>query len=142
MADTIYNRGIPQWGAQFEAGVIKALLLKGAGYVVNPDHDFVADLAPGDNEAEGAGYARETLTGKVQTIDDAANVVTYDADDPDFGPIVAGENITGMVVYREVTNDADSILLAYYELAATATNGTAFVVTLHADGLARFAQAA
>lgn len=142
MADTLFTRGIPEWGDSFTGGTVKALLLKGDGYVPNVDHDFVADVNPGANELTGAGYARETLTGKAETLVDASDRVMYDADNPDFGAIAAGETVTGMVVYLEVTNDADSILLGYYELTPTPTNGTSFLVTLSADGLAYFRQAA
>lgn len=141
MADIAYNRGLPEWAA-FTTITARALLLKGAGYTPSKDHDFVADLTVGTNEVAGAGYSRQTLGSKTATIDDGGDYVVYDAADPNFGTIAAGETVTGLVVYRFVTDDTDSILLAYYDITDTATNGTPFVATLHANGLVRLRQAA
>lgn len=134
MADGAYNRGLDELAA-FGTSTYKFLLLKGSGYTFNKDHDFVSDLTPGSNEVAGSGYARVTAASKTRTIDDSNDRITYDAADPAFGSIVAGETVSAMVLFRFVTNDADSILIAYYDLTDTATNGTAFTVTLGANGV-------
>lgn len=134
MATTVYNRGLDEL-RDFTSDTFMALLLNDAGYVPNKDHDFVADLTPGTNEIAGAGYSRQTLATKTRTIDDTNDRITYDCDDLDFGTIAAGENVEAMVVYRFVTNDADSILIAYYPLGTIATTGLAFPVVVSASGL-------
>lgn len=143
MADVAYNRGLDEMGGgQWASGTWKALLLKGAGYTVNKDHDFVADVTPASNETALSGYARVTLGSKTRTIDDTNDRITYDCADPAFGSIAAGDTITAMVVYRFVTNDSDSILFGYYDLADTGTNGTAFTPVLSASGIAYVDQGA
>lgn len=134
MATTVYNRGLDELRA-FTTDTFEALLLNDAGYVPDKDHDYVADLTPGTNEISGAGYTRQTLGGKTRTIDDALNRITYDCSDLGFGSIAAGENVEAVVVYRLVTNDADSILIAYYPLGLIATTGLPFPVIISSAGL-------
>lgn len=135
MADGVYNRGLDEFAA-FTSSTYKFLLLKGSGYTFNKDHDFVSDLTPGSNEVTVGGYTRQSAGTKTRTIDDSNDRITYDAADPAFGTLLAGETVSAMVLYRFVTVDGDSILMAYYDLTDTATNGTAFTVTLGANGVA------
>lgn len=134
MADGVYNRGLDEM-ATFTSNSFKVLLLKGSGYTFNKDHDFVADLTPASNEIAGSGYSRQTLASKTRTIDDTNDRITYDAADPAFGSIVTGETVSAMVLYRFVTNDSDSILVAYYDLPDTPTDGNPFTVILGSSGL-------
>lgn len=135
MTVTMYTRGLDELG-DFASGDYRALLLKGSGYTVNRDHDYVSNLTPASNEVAGSGYAREVLASKTRTIDDTNDRITYDAADPDFGTIATGESVTGMVVFKQVTNDSDSILIAYFPLTSTDTAAIApFVVTLGTSGL-------
>lgn len=141
MADVAYNRGLDEFAA-WTTSTYKFLLLKGSGYTVNKDHDFVSDVTPGSNETALSGYGRQTAGSKTRTIDDSNDRITYDCADPAFGSIAAGDTISGMVLFRFVTNDADSILVGYYDIADTATNGTAFTVTINANGVAYIDQGA
>jgi len=134
MANLIYNRGLDELAA-WTSSTYKFLCMKGTGYTPDKDHDFVADLTPGSNEIAGAGYARVTASSKTRTVDDTLDRITYDCDDPAFGSIVAGETITAIVLCRFVTNDADSILIAYFDVADRATNGAPFTPTIPATGL-------
>lgn len=134
MADGIYNRGLDELAA-FTTSTYKFLLLKGSGYTFNKDHDFVSDLTVASNEVTVAGYSRQTAGTKTRTIDDTLDRITYDAADPSFGTLTAGETVSAMVLYRFVTVDGDSILIGYYDLTDTATNGTAFAVVLATTGL-------
>lgn len=135
MADGAYNRGLDEL-ATWTTGTFKFLLLKGSGYTFNKDHDFVADLTPGSNEVTVAGYSRQTAGTKTRTIDDTNDRITYDCADPSFGTLTAGETVSAMVLYREVTNDADSILVGYYDLVDTPTAGAPFPVTIGTNGVA------
>jgi hypothetical protein len=139
MADLLYNRGLDVWST-FTSDTVRALLLK-TGYTPNVDHDFVADLTVASYEITVAGYSRQTLGTKTRTIDDTNNRITYDCADPAFGTLTAGETVVAMVVYKFVTNDADSILLGYYDLVDTATAGLAFTVELSSSGLCYLDQA-
>lgn len=118
-------------GGSFVADTYKFLLTE--GYTYDAADVFVADLTPGTVEIAGAGYARVTLANKVRTV--GATTITYDNTvDPSFGSIAAGETATGLVLFKFVTNDADSLLVAHYPMSK-ATNGSAFVVVLSSSGL-------
>lgn len=137
MATIVFNRfkrDLINGDANFDGATWKALLTKTAG-VTDPDLDFVADvLATAADEITVAGYSRQTLASKTVTLDDTGNRGLGDSDALSFGTLTAGETVTGMLIYREVTNDSDSPVYAWYDLTDTATNGTAFVVTPNADG--------
>ena len=141
MADLLYNRGLDELAA-FATNTYKVLLLKGSGYTPNKDHDFVSDLTVASNEVAGSGYSRQTLASKTRTIDDTNDRITYDAADPAFGSIVAGETVSAMVMFRFVTNDSDSILIGYFDLTDTPTDGNPFTVVLGANGLVYIDQGA
>lgn len=135
MADTLYTRGADEpGGGQWASGTWEFLLLKGSGYTVNKDHDFVADLTPASNECALSGYTRQTAGSKTRTIDDTNDRITYGCANPAFGSIAAGDTISAMVLFRFVTNDSDSILGIYYDITDTVTNGTPFTVTMNASG--------
>lgn len=138
MTDVAYNAGLDVLGnGSWTGDTYKWMLLKGTGYTPNKDHHFVADLTPASNECGQAGYTRQTVAGKTRTVDNTNDRITYDATtDPAFGSIAAGDNITGLVLFKFVTNDADSILIGYYALTSTPTDGNPFVVFLNAAGVA------
>lgn len=135
MAVTVFNEGLDllaTWGSD----TFRFLLLKGSGYVVNRDDNFVSALVPASNEVNAAGYSRQTAGAKTRTVDDTLNRITYDCADPSFGTIVAGNTITGMVLYKFVTVDADSPLIAHYPLGSIASAGLPFPVAIAATGVA------
>lgn len=135
MADNLYTRGLDEWAA-LTTNTYKVLLLKGSGYTFAKAHDFVADLTPASNEVTSAGYSRQTLGSKTRTLDDTLDRITYDAADPNFGTITTGQTVSVMVLFRFVTNDADSILMGYYDLTDVDTAAVVpFVVTLGTAGL-------
>lgn len=140
MADGLYNRGLDEFKT-WTTDTFRFLLLK-TGYTFNKDHDFVADLTPASFEITVAGYSRQTAGTKTRTIDDTNDRITYDCADPAFGTLTAGETVVAMVLYRFVTNDADSILIGYYDIADSATNGAAFTVVMGANGAAYVDQGA
>lgn len=87
--------------------------------------EFVADISA--DEVTGAGYSRFTATNNA--VDVSELFPAYVTDDPSFGSVATGETATHVVLYREVTNDADSPLL----LAAGVNivfDGTAVTVTI------------
>jgi len=123
MATIVYNRGLDEL-RDFTTDTFRALLLDNT-YTPDKDDDFVSDLT---GELVGAGYSRQTLATKTRTVDNAQDRITYDAANPDFGSIVIGETAQYMVVYRFVTNDADSLLVVSFDLGGIPTNGAPFVV--------------
>lgn len=131
MADYAFIRGFPEW-ADFTTNTIKAMLLLDTYTPDTTVDEFVADIVA--DEATNGSYARQTLAGKSETIDVANEIVWYDATDPDFGALVGGESLAWMVVYRFVTNDADSILMAAYRIAKV-TDGSNVTVSIDPSGL-------
>lgn len=139
MTTTIYNAGLDVLGGgSFVADTYRFLLLQGAGYTPNPDDVFVSALTPGSNEVSVAGYTRQTAGTKTRTIDNALDRITYDCADPSFGTLTAGQNVTGMVLYKFVTNDAASILVCYYPIGPVATAGVPFPVAIPSSGVAYY----
>jgi len=133
----VYNRtkrNALEGDLELDSAVIKCLLLKTSALAFDPDHNFVADVIAGAGEVTVAGYARQTLGSKTFAQDDTNNRGEAKNNELTFGPLTAGETIGAAVVYREVTNDADSVVVAHYDLADTPTNGGSEKIQF--DGLA------
>ena len=115
-----YNRfGYRKMRADVNLGtaVIRALLLRSTGtYVFDPDHDFVSDiLANGGVEITVPAYGRKTLTGQLVTLDDPNNRAIWDFDDIAFGNLEVGQNVSAVVWYEFLVNDAGSPLIRYVD---------------------------
>ncbi len=134
----VYNRGMFESVSGQVWGTIDArCLLVGTGYTPNRDHDFIADL--GANEISTTGYARQTLTGEVITLDDANDRVLLDADDavyPSLGPASGGPSVLAAIPFRHTGVDATAPLWFYMNGATTTVNGSNFTYQWAATGLA------
>lgn len=129
MASFLYNKAkaeILRGNIPWVSSTLKMMLVT-ASYSPNPDHDFVSSAS--GNELSGTGYiagfggsGRHTLTGKTVTEDDSNDRAVADADDVTWLAINAGTAAAGIII-KEVTSDADSILVAYMDIADVATNG-------------------
>jgi hypothetical protein len=116
MASVVYNNFKSAINANdWTAGTFK-VLLAASSYVPNIDtHVFVADVT---GELSGGTYARQTIANRTRSVDNANDRCDYLADNNAF----AGLNTTGAttlrwaVVFKQVTNDADSILVAAVQL--------------------------
>lgn len=138
MAVTVYNGGLDLLGdGQWVAGDNRLLLLQGTGYTVNRDDDFVADLVPGTNEVTVTGYTRLAVDTPVRTPNDSTDRIVYSAVSPDFGTLDPGESCTALVLFRFVTNDADSLLIAYFPVSPAVDTGDIdpFVLNWNAGGV-------
>lgn len=133
MADLMYDYGLDE-GATWATNTFRFLLLKGSGYAPSKAHHFVSSLTPGSNEVTVSAYARQTAASKARTVDAVNHRIVYSCANPDFGVLAAGETVSAMVLFRFVTNDADSILIAYYDLTDFPTDGTDFLVQLGTTG--------
>lgn len=106
-------------------GVWKAMLLvsDGAAWTPNGATEQFVSSAVGD-ECSVAGYSRQTLTftgvGGIANciVDHGDGVLTFRADNPTFAGLAAGETANRIVIYREVTNDADSQMFCCLDLPA------------------------
>lgn len=113
----------------------KALLV-GTGYAFDADQDYVADVAA--QELSGTGYVRKTLGSLTVTLDDTNDRAVWGAASVTWTGINAG-TILGVVVYRHVTSDADSPLVAYYENGPIVTDGNDEAFNIDStEGLVQF----
>ncbi len=92
------------------------------------------------DEADGAGYARKTLSGQAATVDNANHRSEVDCDDVPWASIGAGtRQYQGIVAFKFVTNDSDSIPVAWIDSGGFPFNGNGSPVTaqINADGFAQ-----
>ena len=97
------------------ADVFKWALLTSAATPDPSSQTFLSALTA--DELTDASYSRVTVTGAVRsTIAPFAaalpGYVTFDCDDPSFGVISGAEVAAFIVLYAEVTTDADSPIVA------------------------------
>lgn len=77
--------------------------------------EFVADLTTPDF-FDGANNVIKTLQTNAVNIDEANLRAEMDADDETWTALGAGTSaLTGIIIYKFVTNDADSPLIAYFD---------------------------
>jgi hypothetical protein len=137
MANGVYNKAAYELGTAntgLATSDLRILLVKDT-YVFSKDHNVVADVIAGSLEISVGGYARQTLANKTVTEDDTNDRAYFDADDPTFAALVAGQTIGGAVIFRHTGNDATAPVLFFLDLTDTPTNGTDFKVQFAAPGL-------
>ncbi|WP_425618055.1 hypothetical protein NA78x_001748 [Anatilimnocola sp. NA78] len=102
----------------------------------NDDIVYVGDIGTLD-EFNGANYSRPALASEVVNEDDTGDEAEFDAADVTLTALGAGtRSLAGWVMYRHVTNDADSPVIGYLEYATPKTpDGSDFVVQWNAEGL-------
>ncbi len=102
--------------------------------------EFVGDLTVLD-EYDGTGYTRQTVDNRAIAIDNANDRVEVTADPAVFSSIGAGTRQgQAAIVYKQVTNDADSPLLFHIDSNGFPFTGTGadFPVNFSAqDGMVR-----
>lgn len=117
MANFVYNvgkTGIFNGTIDMVNDTINVLLVN-SSYVANKDHDFVNDVTGG--EITATNYVRKTLTGGAITIDNANDRSDLDYADVSWTALggAANDTIDALVVFKQVTNDADSIPIIYID---------------------------
>lgn len=98
-----------------------------------------SSFTPNKDDTVMTGYTAigtdQTLGSKTRTEDTANDRIVYDAADPTWTAVAGGSTIGWCVVYKFVTNDADSIPLFVIDLTDTATNGSDITVAFSASGI-------
>jgi hypothetical protein len=133
MASSIYNNAKFAVNANGWTSGTWRVLLVNATYSPNIDtHVFVSAVT---NELAGGTYVRKDLAGQAVAVDNANDRADYKADNVTWTALAAGgATAAAAVVYKFVTNDADSILIAYVDFPDVVTNG--FDLTVKWDGAA------
>lgn len=93
------------------------------------------------DEMDGANYARAALANEAVNKDDGNDRAEFDADDVTFSLLGNGtREVQGALVYKHVTNDADSIPIAFIEFATTQNpGGSDFTIQWDAEGILQLA---
>lgn len=93
------------------------------------------------DECDGANYVRKALASEAVNKDDANNRAEFDAADVTWTALGVGTRASqGVLVYKHVTNDSDSIPIAWVEFASNVTHdGTDFTITWNAEGILQLA---
>ena len=90
------------------------------------------------DEYDGANYARKALASEAVNRDDPNNRAEFTADPVTWTALGAGtRQAGGMVIYRHVTDDTDSVPIAYVDSGGFpfSGNGGNVVMTPNAEGL-------
>lgn len=74
-----------------------------SNYSANKDHDTVQDvLNAGFVELNAPGYSRVTITNRGYYQDDTADEIVFTCDDMNFGDIVEGHTVKGVLIFVRV----------------------------------------
>ncbi len=120
---SLYASSALDWAADD----IRALLVSSA-YAFNADHAFVADLV---GELTHGSYSRKILGSKsvTQSADGDGNPVDkLNAAALTWSSLAGGTNPAKLVLYKRITNDAASVLIACLDVAGTADGSQDFNV--------------
>lgn len=101
------------------------------------DDEFISGLVTLD-EYDGAGYVRKALAAEAVNEDAANNRAEFDATDVQWVALGAGtRQAQGLVLFRFVTNDADSPLIAFIDTGGFpfSGNGGNIDIAWNAEGI-------
>ena len=108
-----------------------------SGYVYNAAHSHISDVVA--NELSGTGYTggfggsgRKTLASKTITVN--GTHIEFDAADVVWAAINAG-TFGGLIVAKEVTNDAGSPIVSFVDPSDLVSNGGDVTLVVNAGGL-------
>ena len=134
MASKVYPKALELLNAgtlSWTSDTIRILLVSNSA-TYNRTHDFVNDVVA--NELSGGSYARQTLAGKT-SADNGTDKWIFDATDPTFTAVAGSQTVGAAIVYKFITNDAASPVLAFLDGSDIATNGGDVTVTFAATGV-------
>jgi len=129
MASNLYNNGLLKVADRtidFVSDTIRVLLVN-ASHTFTATHTTVSQITA--NELSTTNYVRKDLAGKAITA--ATNVTSFLADNVTWtalGPTSAGPTAAFAIVYKFITNDAGSLLLACIDFTDQTLNGSDFTL--------------
>lgn len=105
------------------------------------DLENPADIGTLD-EMDGANYARKAAANEADSVDDPNNRLELSFDPITWTALGNGTRaVVGAVIFQFVTNDADSLLIAFVDLGTINPGGADFTVTCNAQGIIQIAAA-
>lgn len=117
----------------FDAQDIRVALLSTNNSLGTAGQEDVATIAAITtlDEFNGAGYVRKALTTKTVNAVNASDLANFDADDVLWAALGAGvRSIAGILLFRQVTSDADSVPIAFINSGGFPFNGNGGDVTI------------
>lgn len=148
MASNVFNNALQKILAAYlvtGADIRAALLMSNTTADTEKDGiDFVDDITTLD-ECDAAGYARVQLGSEASNVDNTNDRAEFDASDISFTGLGgdATRNYVGVLLVKHVTNDTDSIPIAFIEFdnAPISSAATQVDVPWNAEGILQLAQA-
>ena len=141
MADFCYTRAkrdIALGDIHFDTDDMRvALIMTNTTADTEKDKTFMDQFTTLD-EFDGAGYSRGALNNEAVNEDTANDRAEFDADNLTFSGISAGtRNIQGAIVYKHVTNDANSVPILWIDTGGFpfTANGGDLVLSWNAEGI-------
>lgn len=154
MADVYYNEGLIYWNdwelpaatpvtVGYEIGIA---LIENGYSPASTDSSMTA--VSGDEVVDSQAtptYARQYLQNRTETIVGGSNWVSYDADNVLWTALITDNPVDGVVLYLTDStlpvDDADTVLLVYFDVPTVQPNGTDFTVQWDTDGVTTLKQA-
>lgn len=145
MASFVYTPALTRMGAAtFDwvgADIRTLLVMSNTTADTDQDVENIADIGTLD-EDDGANYTRKAAANEAQAQDDANNRSELSFDPITWTALGNGTRaIVGMVIYLHVTNDTDSLLIAYVDLGTINPGGADLTITNNAQGIIQIAAA-
>lgn len=145
MASVVYNefkRGSAAGEIDLNADDIRvALLMTNTTADTENDAKVNVDDFTTLDECDGANYVRKVLANEAVNKDDANDRAEFDADDVTWSALGVGTRATqGVLVYKHVTDDTDSVIIAFVDFASDVTHdGTDFTIQWNTEGILQLA---
>lgn len=144
MASKVFNeakRAIAAGEIDLNADDIRVLLAMSDNTIddENAAIAFLDDFTDLD-ESDGSAYVRKALASEAVNKDDANSRAEFDATDVTWTALGNGtRQLEGALVYKHVTDDTDSIPIAWIKFASTVNpGGNDFVISWNAEGIVQF----
>lgn len=142
MASVFYNQAkanLANGTIAFLSDTIKVALLmtNTTADTQNSGVTYVGDITTLD-ECDATGYSRKTLGSKAINVDNGNNRAEFDGADASFTGLSgnATRSIQGALIYKHVTNDADSPVICFIDFASdVAGTATQIDVPWDAEGI-------
>lgn len=128
MANGVYNRGkfLIGTGLNLDTAALHLVLVANT-YTFNNDHNTLVDLEGSEiTTSTVTGYVRQVLNNTSVVEDDTNDFAYLTADNVTFTTLGTGNTIGGAVLVANTgggTTNANSQLLAFYDIVDTPTNG-------------------
>ena len=127
MAWTIYNNAKEQIalaGLNWSSATVRIMLVTSSYTPSIDSHNFVSDVSA--NEISGGGYARQTLAGQAVAQDNTNDRANLTATNPTWTSLT--NTFRYAIMYRFVTSDSDSWVIAYEDLGAQTITAADFTI--------------